>query len=89
MYMLHWEYMAGSIIVQALLHDAEVEFEDRYVDMGSGEHRKPDYLSINPTGRVPALTLPDAKTIGETGAIVTYLCDKYPSADLSPQRGNS
>ena len=89
MYVLHWEYMAGSIVVQALLQDADVAFEARYVDMGSGEHKKPDYQSINPTGRVPALTLPNAKTIGETGAIVTYLCETYPDAGLSPRPGDA
>jgi glutathione S-transferase len=89
MYVLHWEYMAGSIVVQALLQDTEAEFEARYVDMSAGENRKPGYLGINPTGRVPALTLPDARTIGETGAIVTYLCETYPGAGLSPQPGDA
>ncbi len=89
MYVLHWEYMAGSIVVQALLQDADVAFEARYVDMGSGEHKKPYYQSINPTGRVPALTLPNAKTIGETGAIFTYLCETYPDAGLSPRPGDA
>ena len=89
MYMLHWEYMAGSIIVEVLMHDIEVAFEARYVDMSSGEHKKPEYLNINPTGRVPALTLPNGKTIGETGAVVTYLCEMHPDAGLSPQPGDA
>ena len=84
MYFLHWEYMAGSIVAQALLHEVEAEFEQRHVDMNSGDHKKPAYLNINPTGRVPALTLPNGKTIGETGAIVTYLCETFPKAGLSP-----
>lgn len=84
MYALHWEYMAGSIVVQAMLHDIPVEFEMHYVDMGSGEHRTAEYLRLNPTGRVPALTLPNGKTIGETGAIVAHLCETFPEAGLSP-----
>lgn len=88
MYVLHWEYMAGSIVVQALLHEAGAEFEGCYVDMASGAHKTQPYLGINPTGRVPALTLPNAKTIGETGAIVTYLCETFPKAGLSPQQGD-
>lgn len=89
MYVLHWEYMAGSIVVHALLQDAKAEFDLHYVDMGAGKHKEPDYLSINPTGRVPALTLPDGSTIGETGAIVTYLCEVFPQARLSPQPGTT
>lgn len=89
MYMLHWEYMAGSIVVHALLQDADVVFDEHYVDMGSGEHKNCHYLSINPTGRVPALTLPNGTTVGETGAIVTYLCETFPKAGLSPQPGGA
>lgn len=89
MYVLHWEYMAGSIVVQAILHDIGVETETRYVDMGSGEHRTSDYLRLNPTGCVPALTLPGGKTIGETGAIVTHLCETFPEAMLAPQVGDA
>ena len=65
MYILHWEHMAGSIVVQAILHDVQAEFDLCYVDMGRGEHKERDYLGINPIGRVPALTLPDGSTIGE------------------------
>ena len=85
MYVLHWEYMAGSIVVHALLQDTKVKFDLQYVDMSAGEHKKPDYLSINPTGRVPAVTLPDGSTIGETGAIVTHLGEVFPQAGISPQ----
>ena len=89
MYVLHWEYMAGSIVVNALLLDTNAEFALQYVDMGAGEHKKPDYLRVNPTGRVPALTLPDGSTIGETGAIVTHLGETFPQAGISPQPGDA
>ena len=89
MYILHWEYMAGSIVVQALLHEARADHELNHVDMAGDEHKKPAYLSTNPTGRVPALTLPDGTTIGETGAIVTYLCEVFPQAGLAPLPGDA
>jgi glutathione S-transferase len=87
MYTLHWEYMAGSIVVHAMLQDVQAEFDLCYVDMGRGEHKEPDYLRINPTGRVPALTLPDTTTIGETGAIVTLLGEAFPQFGITPQPG--
>lgn len=89
MYTLHWEYMAGSIVVHALLHDVGAEFDLHYVDMGNDAHKKPAYLAINQAGRVPALTLPDGSTIGETGAIVTCLCEVFPEAGLAPKHGDS
>ena len=89
MYVLHWEYMAGSIVVHAMLNDADAEFDLRYVDMGAEQHKRHDYLSLNPTGRVPALTLPDGSTIGETGAIVIYLGEVFPQTGLSPRPGHA
>lgn len=89
MYVLHWEYMAGSIVVHALLQDAQAEFDLHYIDMGGSAHKTPAYLSINPTGHVPALTFPDGLTIGETGAIVTYLGETFPKSSISPQPGDA
>jgi glutathione S-transferase len=89
MYILHWEYMAGSIVVHAMLQDVQAEFDLCYVDMGRDEHQEPDYLGINPVGRVPALTLPDGSTVGETGAIVTFLGEAFPQSGITPQPGDA
>ncbi len=89
MFTLHWEYMAGSIVAQALLLDVQAEFDLRYVDMGKGEHKEAEYLDLNPTGRVPALTLPDGTTIGETGAIVTFLGEAFPQSGITPLPGET
>lgn len=84
MYTLHWEYMAGSIVAQAMLEEAGAEYRLAYVDMAAGEHQQADYLRINPAARVPALTLPDGTTIGETAAIVVALGEAFPDATLTP-----
>jgi len=89
MFTLHWEYMAGSIVVHAMLQDVQAEYDLCYVDMGRGEHKGPGYLGINPTGRVPALSLPDGTTLGETGAIVTLLGEAFPQSGVAPQPGES
>jgi glutathione S-transferase len=85
MYTLHWEYMAGSIVAQAMLEELGADYRLHHVDMEAGEHKQPEYLSINATGRVPALGLPDGTTIGETAAIVTVLGERFPQASLTPQ----
>ncbi|WP_169570322.1 glutathione S-transferase family protein [Sneathiella limimaris] len=87
MYYLYWEYMAGSIVVQAMLEELGVPYELRYVDMGAGEHFEPAYRELNPVCRVPALGLPDGTTIGETAAIVAFLGEQYPAKRLTPLPG--
>jgi glutathione S-transferase len=87
-YTLHWEYMAGSIVVQAMLEEVGADYRLRYVDMGAGEHQQPKYLRINPAARVPALGLPDGTIIGETAAIVVALGEHFPRLRLTPQPGD-
>ena len=88
MYELHWEYMAGSIVVQAVLEEMSVRYEMTYVDMAADEHKTQAYRRINPVGRVPAITLPGGETIGETAAIVIALGEDAPGSGLTPQPGS-
>lgn len=48
--------------------------------------KAPDYLGINPMGKVPALKHGDA-VVTETAAICTYLADAFPQAGLAPAIG--
>lgn len=50
-----------------------------------GEHRKPDYLAINPQGRVPALRLDSGEVIIQSAAIIEFLEERYPLPALLPQ----
>lgn len=86
-FILYWEYLAGSIVVQALLEELGVSYRLRYVDMSAGEHLSQDFLHQNPAGRVPALNIPGGHTIGETGAIITLLSEMYPANKITPAPG--
>lgn len=46
--------------------------------------KSPDYLAINPIGRVPTLVLDDGSALPESGVIVEYLADAFPEAGLRP-----
>jgi glutathione S-transferase len=48
--------------------------------------RSPEYLSLNPAGRVPALEI-DGEVIFETGAITEYLCERFPEAGMGRMPG--
>jgi glutathione S-transferase len=50
------------------------------------EMKSPDYLAINPMGKVPALKHGDT-VVTETGAILCYLADAFPAAKLAPPMG--
>jgi glutathione S-transferase len=50
------------------------------------EMKSPDYLAINPMGKVPAIKHGDT-VVTETGAILCYLADAFPEAKLAPPVG--
>lgn len=59
------------------------DYRMEHLDLNKGEHKRPDYLKINPMGKVP--TVVDQGTpIAETGAIFTHLADKYSPGELAP-----
>jgi glutathione S-transferase len=63
-------------IVRWYLEEINVPYEFILLDLPAGEHRQPDYLKINPFGKVPAIVDGDFK-LWESGAILLYLAEKY------------
>lgn len=56
-----------------------IKWETTWLDLPSGEHKKPEYLAINPVGKVPALI--DGKVIVHDSTIINeYLEDTHPEA---------
>jgi glutathione S-transferase len=69
-------------IVQWYLEEIQVPYEFVKLDMQAGEHLKPEYLAINPVGKVPAIVDGDFQ-LWESGAILLYLAEKYGKNPLS------
>ncbi len=63
-----------------LLEEVALPYEVHRVDIGKGEQHRPEFLKINPNGRIPALVDRGAEggavTVFESGAILIYLADK-------------
>ena len=68
--------------VQWYLEELSIPYEFVLLDLAAGEHQKPEYLAINPMGKVPAIVDGDLK-LWESGAILLYLAEKYAQAATS------
>ena len=66
-----------------MLQELGVDFESVTVNLRTGEHRRPEFLKINPAGKVPVL-VDDDLVLTESVAIVLYLAEKYPHKGLVP-----
>ena len=80
-----------SSIVLWMLEELGQPYDIHLLSLTKEENRKPDYLAINPMGKVPALKHGDT-VITELAAICTYLADEFPDAKLNvpigtPRRG--
>jgi glutathione S-transferase len=81
-----------SSIARWMLEELGEPYDIHLLDLTKGEQRAPDYLAINPMGKVPALRHGDA-IVTEAAAICTYLADAFPAAKLNipigdPRRGS-
>jgi len=72
-----------SIRVRWILQELGVDFESVTVNLAAGEHRRPEFLKLNPAGKVPVL-VDDDFVLTESVAIVLYLAEKYPHKGLVP-----
>jgi glutathione S-transferase len=76
-----------SSIVRWMLEEIGEPYDIQHVSLSKGETRTPDYLAINPMGKVPALRHGEV-VLTETAAICTYLADEFPRAKLNIPIGN-
>ncbi len=60
------------------LEELEIPYETTFVNLMEGDQKKPDFLAINPNGRIPAIvdTDEDDFAVFESGAIMIYLAEK-------------
>jgi glutathione S-transferase len=80
-----------SSIARWMLEEIGEPYDLHVLSLAKGEQRAPDYLAVNPMGKVPALKHGDT-VITEAAAICTYLADEFPQARLNvpvgdPRRG--
>src|SRR5688572_20918399 len=78
--------MSRGRIVRWMLEEVGQPYETVALDCAS-TRKAPEYLAINPMGKVPAITHGDA-VVTECAAICAYLADAFPQAGLAPPPGD-
>jgi len=68
---------------RVLLEALGVPYTVKLIDFASGQNRAPEFLALNPLGKLPTLLHGDA-VITEQVAITIYLADRFPAAGLAP-----
>src|ERR1700683_425664 len=74
---------ASSMAPHIALHEIGGPFESQHISLAKKENRTPEFLAINPEGKVPTLAI-DGRALTEVAAILFYLARRFPDANLLP-----
>jgi len=75
---------SSSMAPHIMLHEIGVDFESRWISFAKREQHAPEYLKLNPEGKVPTL-LVDGHPLTEVAATLYYLARRFPEAGLFPE----
>ena len=87
MMQLYWSPRTRSFSALWLMEETGQPYQRVLTDISAGAQKTPEYLAINPMGKVPALRDGDA-TLAEAAAICAYVAERYPEAKLAPAIGD-
>ena len=79
--------MTRSLRAVWALEEAGADYSYQRIDLRAGEGRKPDFLAINPGGKVPVIKIESEdgeQTVPESAAIVTWVGEHFPESNLLP-----
>jgi len=83
---LYFSPGASSMAPHIALHEIGVPFEARPLSFSKREQRTPEYLALNPEGKVPTLLI-DGRPLTEVAGVLYFLAKSYPQAGLFPAGG--
>lgn len=79
----YYHPMSRAVTSDWMLKELDAPHEQILIDFPAGENKKPEYLAINPMGKIPAI-VDGNMVVTETAAICAYLADKFPEKNLAP-----
>src|SRR5258708_13679598 len=80
---LYWSPRSRSFSALWLMEETGQPYERVLTDISTGAQKKPEYLAINPMGKVPALQ-DGEPTLAQPAAICAYDAERYPPPKLAP-----
>ena len=72
-----------SLATHIVLEEVGADYSTARIDFAKTQQRSPEYLEVNPKGRVPALVT-DRGILTETPAMLVYVAQRFPAAGLAP-----
>lgn len=81
---LYFSPGSSSMAPHIALHETGAQFEAKPLSLGKKDTRTPEFLAINPNGKVPALLI-DGRVLTEVAGILFYLARTFPAAKLLPE----
>jgi glutathione S-transferase len=75
---------SSSMAAHIALHEVGAPFEIRALSFARKENRTPEFLAVNPEGKVPTLLI-DGRRLTEVAGILFYLARRFPEARLLPE----
>ena len=82
---LYYAPGACSLASHCAIEETGVSYETQRLNLAEGDQRKPEYLKLNPRGRVPTLVVGD-QILTENVGIMTYFGGGYPDANIWPKK---
>jgi glutathione S-transferase len=80
---LYYHPYSRAANVVWMLEEVQVPYELRYVDIQTGEQKRPEITALNRMGKLPILQ-DDSAVVTESAAIGVYLADRYALGSLAP-----
>lgn len=87
-FVLYGDRGSGAFSVEAALAEAGQPYEFRTVSLRDNAQRAPEFLAINPSGKMPALQMPEGGTVTESLAILVMIAERFPDAKLLPPQAS-
>lgn len=79
--------MSRGRIIRWMLEEVGQPYDTKVLAWETGAAKSPEYLAVNPMGKVPAITH-GGTVVTECAAICAYLADAFPQANLAPAHGS-
>ena len=76
-----------SRVTMTALEEIGLDYDERCVNIRKAEQKSPDYLALNPKGKVPSMRV-DGTLMTENAAMLAFLDRQFPSARLLPRCGD-